>query len=401
MYKKLVFLLVIVLVTCMSSSLMAEEPLNILFMGNSFTIQGPIPDLVQALATDAGWATPYVERSARNGKDLAFHCSFRPGLNLIDQGIWDYVVLQGYSTEATDNLGDPPTFKANATILYDRVKAANPTAQVILYETWARRSDHHFYPNDFADRDEMQAQINFHYHDCAENYIPTNSTAMIKTDVTVAPVGEVWHANYHDLDINLHDDEGYHANNNGRYVNSMAIYSTIYQSPVSGLNPLLDVTPAHAAYLQAICDTVTGQSGAVCSDDTCDPGEDQCNCPEDCGTPPATETVCDDGVDEDCDNYTDCDDSDCLGDPACPTCGDETCDPGEDQCNCPDDCGTPPSTETSCTDGVDNDCDTYTDCDDSDCDGDPACPDCLPKGAACTDNAECCSGNCLPAGRCK
>ena len=50
-------------------------------------------------------------------------------------------------------------------------------------------------------------------------------------------------------------------------------------------------------------------------------------------------------------------------------CGDGTCDSGEDQCNCPDDCGTPPSTETSCADGIDNDCDTYTDCDDSDCDG--------------------------------
>ena len=55
----------------------------------------------------------------------------------------------------------------------------------------------------------------------------------------------------------------------------------------------------------------------------------------------------------------------------------------------------------ACNDGQDNDCDTYTDCDDSDCDGDPACPDCLPKGAACTEDAECCSGDCLPAGKCK
>jgi len=82
-------------------------------------------------------------------------------------------------------------------------------------------------------------------------------------------------------------------------------------------------------------------------------------------------------------------------------CGDDTCDPGEDQCNCPEDCGTPPSTETSCDDGVDNDCDTYTDCDDSDCDGDPACPSCLPKKAPCTADAECCSGNCLPNGKCQ
>jgi sialate O-acetylesterase len=140
--------------------------------------------------------------------------------------------------------------------------------------------------------------------------------------------------------------------------------------------------------------------GSYCGDGTCDPGEDQCNCPDDCGMPPSTETSCTDGIDNDCDTYVDCDDSDCLGDPACPYCGDGTCDEDEDQCNCPEDCGTPPSTETSCTDGIDNDCDTYTDCDDSDCDGDPACPDCLPKNAPCTDNADCCSGNCRPSGKC-
>ena len=167
------------------------------------------------------------------------------------------------------------------------------------------------------------------------------------------------------------------------------------------LKDYVHLSPAgNTVVAEALYNYITG-GGPVCDDGTCDAGEDQCNCPEDCGAPPSTETTCDDGIDEDCDNYTDCDDSDCLGDPACPTCGDANCDPGEDQCNCPDDCGTPPSTETSCTDGVDNDCDNYTDCDDSDCDGDPACPDCVAKGGACTDNADCCSGNCLPAGRCK
>ena len=146
---------------------------------------------------------------------------------------------------------------------------------------------------------------------------------------------------------------------------------------------------------------VTPSGGPFCGDENCDPGEDQCNCAADCGSPPSTETSCTDGIDNDCDTDTDCDDSDCLGDPACPYCGDGTCDPDEDQCNCSADCGTPPSTETDCDDGIDNDCGGGTDCDDSDCDGDPACPDCLPKGAACTEDAECCSGNCLPAGKCK
>jgi hypothetical protein len=153
-----------------------------------------------------------------------------------------------------------------------------------------------------------------------------------------------------------------------------------------GASPIREVTP--------------GSGGSVCGDAYCDPGEDQCNCPEDCGTPPASETDCTDGIDEDCDNLTDCDDSDCNSDLACPTCGDTFCEIGEDQCNCPEDCGTPPLTETVCDDGIDEDCDLNTDCDDEDCSGDPACPDCLPKGAACADNAECCSSRCLPAGKC-
>jgi hypothetical protein len=57
-------------------------------------------------------------------------------------------------------------------------------------------------------------------------------------------------------------------------------------------------------------------------------------------------------------------------------------------------------TEANCSDGIDEDCDCNTDCDDEDCSSDPACPGCLPKGAACNDNADCCSSKCLPAGKC-
>ena len=103
-------------------------------------------------------------------------------------------------------------------------------------------------------------------------------------------------------------------------------------------------------------------SGSYCGDGTCDPGEDQCNCSDDCGTPPAEN--CTNGSDDDCDGNVDCDDSDCASNPACQAayCGDGTCDPGEDQCNCSDDCGTPPA--ENCTNGSDDDCDGDVDCDD-------------------------------------
>jgi hypothetical protein len=61
----------------------------------------------------------------------------------------------------------------------------------------------------------------------------------------------------------------------------------------------------------------------------------------------------------------------CLSDCTCGLfCGNGACDPGEDSCNCPDDCGTPPLSEVpgaTCADGNDNDCDGLTDSADPDC----------------------------------
>jgi len=95
-----------------------------------------------------------------------------------------------------------------------------------------------------------------------------------------------------------------------------------------------------------------------CGDGDCAGSENQCNCAEDCGAFPSTETdLCSDLADNDCDGPVDCADFDCSSDAACidPFCGDGTCDPDETQCGCPDDCGSAPFNETSCTDSVDND----------------------------------------------
>jgi len=68
-----------------------------------------------------------------------------------------------------------------------------------------------------------------------------------------------------------------------------------------------------------------------------------------------SETDCSDGVDNDGNGYTDCDDWDCEDDPECGGSGG-----GEDS-------------ETDCSDGIDNDGNGYTDCDDWDCEDDPEC----------------------------
>ncbi|MCH8242632.1 MAG: hypothetical protein IH897_08485 [Planctomycetes bacterium] len=106
-----------------------------------------------------------------------------------------------------------------------------------------------------------------------------------------------------------------------------------------------------------------------CGDGNCDAREDRCNCSSDCGTSPASELACDDGIDNDCDSLTDCDDADCLTAPNC------SCVPTE-------------ILEISCDDGVDNDCDGLVDCDDLEACGPRPVGPCVAGDADCDSDAD-------------
>ena len=84
-----------------------------------------------------------------------------------------------------------------------------------------------------------------------------------------------------------------------------------------------------------------------------------------------------------------------------PVCGDSNCDPGENECSCPGDCGAPQATESICDDGVNEDCDGGTDCADptGECDFDPVCA-CFAKHDPCSADSECCSNKCR-GGKCR
>jgi len=72
-----------------------------------------------------------------------------------------------------------------------------------------------------------------------------------------------------------------------------------------------------------------------CGDAVCDPGEDPCSCSADCGPVPASESTCNDGVDNDCDGGVDCGDLDCCTDGLCVTGADNDND-GFTDCDCDD-----------------------------------------------------------------
>lgn len=127
----------------MNSPQVEETAKRLLFFGNSFSVYDDVPGHVRSLAALAGHPTPLVVA------DLAYHIGqvdSYPENNvahasLVGTNTWDWVVIQGYSTEAT-HLRDPAVFEANALALYQRVKnhasGKGAGASPLLFQTWAR-----------------------------------------------------------------------------------------------------------------------------------------------------------------------------------------------------------------------------------------------------------------------
>lgn len=240
------------------SGVPVDEAQRILFIGNSYTYQGPVAEIVRDLATSVGWPTPEVHFSAVGGQSLTFHRSHQETLDLVEAGDWNFVVLQDFSTRPTDNQGDPETFKEDATWFFDSIKETSNDAQVLLYETWARHPASEVYPADFADPLEMQSQLRFHYNDAAYNYVPLHSLVGVDDDLSVAPVGDAWEFFFSQPDsFRLHDADNSHGNDHGWYLNSAVLYSMIYGVVATGASELY-LPVQDAVRLQAAADETTG-----------------------------------------------------------------------------------------------------------------------------------------------
>ncbi|MEM1109114.1 MAG: hypothetical protein AAGH99_10560 [Planctomycetota bacterium] len=237
------------------------EPLNLLFFGNSFT-QGftvannddetPVPDIVRDLATADGYATPFIVADLLGGQDLDYHLgqvNNQSQNNVANSGLgagdtWDFVVMQGLSTESTSVFGDG-TFEQDALALYQAVeghRSGNGAGVTgVLYQTWARGPGNSFYTGSNPDYPggpaEMQADVRAGY-ESARSVI-----ASIEGDdaALIAPVGDAFESLGFALDfsqdaaLNLYDTDIFHASNQGTLLAALVIYRTIYGEDVSDL----------------------------------------------------------------------------------------------------------------------------------------------------------------------
>jgi PKD repeat protein len=242
--------ILILLLFCLSiGTLVAQNTLSVLFIGNSYTSYNNLPQLVQSLSTSAG-KTLNIDSSMPGGYLMSSHLNDATTFAKISQGNWDYVILQEQSQIPTiDFYRDNDMYPA-MTDLKALIEQYNPCAKIITYMTWGRRyggqqcdpSGTYCSPV-FANFNQMQNSLTSAYLEISE-----------QLNVQCAPVGVVWQNILNNSTNVLHSGDNSHPNIDGSYVAACTIFSSIWKQGASGLSYTAGLSSTLAQYYQLISD---------------------------------------------------------------------------------------------------------------------------------------------------
>jgi hypothetical protein len=219
---------------------------TVLFVGNSYMFTNDLPSVVDAIANSNGVAFNYQE-STLPSYTLELHTENSTTMDLIAEGIWDYVLIQEQS--------QMPAFPIEqveqnvfpfAKELADSVFAADRCAIPVFMMTWGRENGDADNCDDWppvCDYDGMQDLLSERYIQMAED-----------NHSWVAPIGEAWRTVRNETDdlINLYSPDGSHPSFAGTYLAACVLYATFYDDNPVGTDYIGDLSLADAQYLQAV-----------------------------------------------------------------------------------------------------------------------------------------------------
>ncbi|MEY4594612.1 MAG: hypothetical protein RIQ47_1022 [Bacteroidota bacterium] len=228
------------------------DTLRVLFLGNSYTQYYSLPQMVANLSASAG-VPMIVDSYTPGGYTFSGHANDAVSLGKIQQGNWDYVVIQEQSQVPTVDYFRYNDMYPGAFQLRDAVLFYNPCATVVTFMTWGRRFGGQqclsgFCSPVFTDFNHMQDSLQSAYEEISE-----------LIGARCAPVGVAWKNILADTTLILHAADNSHPSPEGSYVAACAIYSTLSYLPSAGLSYVGGLTAASGLYLQQQSDnTVFG-----------------------------------------------------------------------------------------------------------------------------------------------
>jgi len=243
--KKLIFAFLFVLYLLPASFVPSRgEIKRILFIGNSYTGVNNLPQTVYSLALSMG-DTLFTDNHAPGGYTFNQHSVDATTLSKIQQGNWDYVVLQEQSQLPSFSPAQVATdCYPYAKKLCDSIRFYNPCAEVLFYMTWGRKNGDAgncaSYPP-VCTYAGMQQRLRESYLEMADS-----------NNMSCAPVGAVWNV-YRTAypNVELYQADESHPSMNGTYLAACTFYSSMFhRSSVGATYIPAGVTSADALTIQ-------------------------------------------------------------------------------------------------------------------------------------------------------
>lgn len=209
--KNFILVLAIVLLVPLGLFSQEEQPLKVLFVGNSFTYFWNMPQLVKAMGESQGIALD-IHQSTVGGTNLKQHWNEEKGTitrKLLNEQDWDYVILGDHSLSTINSLERFKEYGGKFSKLI-RSKGAEP----IFYITWAYKSN-----------PLMQPAITKGYLELAH-----------ELNAKVIPVGPIWmKARNLRPDIDLYFDDK-HPTSDGSYLIALIAYKALTKKSISEIS---------------------------------------------------------------------------------------------------------------------------------------------------------------------
>ncbi|RUA30917.1 MAG: hypothetical protein DSY76_01960 [Bacteroidetes bacterium] len=204
------------------SNLWGQSTKHVLFLGNSYTGVNNLASIVASLAQSTNNTLTY-SKNTPGGSTLQGHSTNPTSLALIQQGNWDYVVLQEQSQVPSWPISQVATqMFPYADSLCKRIRQANSCTVPMFFMTWGREDgDSYNCPNwpPVCTYEGMDSLLNLRYRMVADS-----------NDAYVSPVGAVWHyIRDNNPQIKLYSSDGSHPSLAGSYAAACTFYTMIFQ----------------------------------------------------------------------------------------------------------------------------------------------------------------------------
>ncbi|MBU2018984.1 MAG: DUF4886 domain-containing protein [Bacteroidetes bacterium] len=205
------------------AQIIEPTPLNILFVGNSYTHMNGMPFIFEKIAKAKGKKV-HVEMNTQSGASFNVHTTRLDLFETIKHKKWDFVVIQGYSREMSYD----STHIDSASVPYiqqilDSIYLNNPCSNVMFHMTWG-------YKMGFIERPEIDS------YEKMSNAIASGYEYLGKKfNLPVIPVGRVWmEVRKKYPEIEMYDADLAHPSKNGSYTSACTFYSAIFKESAVG-----------------------------------------------------------------------------------------------------------------------------------------------------------------------